>query len=708
MMFSRYRHPTPTPKGSYRWALRVAEMTAWGTAALVVILLHAAPLDTVAYRWGLALCGLLILWLSALFRLILPGLGAHRLILGISGGVHLAFASAIYAVLGSEVSGAQLIFVPVILATGLLGRLPEALLVPGVGLAGFAVVGAAIGRAPDVADVALTGGVFFLSGAVAGLLAKELRSHYRGEREEHRLATAVRHRLMTVVDAVDEAIVFSDRQGVLRVVNHRAAELFDINPDDYLGLLGVQLLRTLARKTEDPEGFMETFQDLRDDPELEIRREIEQIIPERRALRLYSSPALDESGSLVGRIDVYSDLTESVRRSAEVERLLDEARRTAESYQRSLLPDVVPTLPRVTLVAHYVPAAGRRAVCGDFYDFVSLPDGRAGVVLGDVCGFGPTAVGDGALTRYTLESFADQDAHPGRLLERMNAHIFEHLPADRFVRLFFGILDPERAIFEYANAGHVPPVIYRCRTGEVEWLGEGGIALAVEEDAQYKLGRIELEPGDMLVLYTDGVTEAPRLGRPYGQSRFRDLVQAFGMGTPGEISQAIRRSVDAWVEDGELRDDLAILVCQVMPDSLMDEPSRELVLPNETSRLREIRRFVSSFLSDLRAPVEVSSEILLAVNEAAANSCKYAKRSNRRSEIRIMCSLTGAEISVVVADDGTGFDPARFDDWRLPDRFASGGRGLFLMRELMDDIDIDSTPDGTTVTLSRRVVTRLN
>jgi anti-sigma regulatory factor (Ser/Thr protein kinase) len=73
-----------------------------------------------------------------------------------------------------------------------------------------------------------------------------------------------------------------------------------------------------------------------------------------------------------------------------------------------------------------------------------------------------------------------------------------------------------------------------------------------------------------------------------------------------------------------------------------------------------------------------------------------------------MCSLTGAEISVVVADDGTGFDPARFEGWRLPDRFASGGRGLFLMRELMDDIDIDSTPDGTTVTLSRRVVTRLN
>jgi serine phosphatase RsbU (regulator of sigma subunit)/anti-sigma regulatory factor (Ser/Thr protein kinase)/PAS domain-containing protein len=701
-MFTRDRPRTPT--GSYRWALRIAEMTAWGTAALVILLVHAAGLDAPGYRWGLAISGLLVAWLVTLFRYLLPSFEGHWWMLGVAAAVHLAFASAVYGLLWDDVPGAQLIFVPVIVATGLLGRLPEALLVPTAALAAFFGVATAFGGVPGVAEVAITGGVFLLSGGVAGLLAKELRLHYRGERAEHRLATAVRHRLMTVVDAVDEAIVFSDRQGVLRVVNRRAAELFDIEPDDFLGLLGVQLQRTLARKTEDPEGFMETFQEVRDDPELEIRRDIEQIIPKRRALRLYSSPALDEKGVLVGRIDVYTDLTESVQRAAEIERLYDEARRIAESYQRSLLPDSVPSLPRLTFVAHYVPAAGERAVCGDFYDFVSLPDGRAGVVLGDVCGIGPRAVGDGALTRYTLATFADQDSHPGRLLERMNAHLHDHLPIDRFVRMLFGVLDPERAVFEYSNAGHVPPVIYRCKSDEVQWLGEGGIALGVEEDSQYKLGRVELEPGDMLVLYTDGVTEAPRRGRPYGQGRLADLVEAYGRGTPGEMSQSIRRSVDTWVEDGQLRDDLAVLVCQVVPDSAIHEPSRELVLPNETSRLREIRRFVSSFLADLRAPVEVSSEILLAVNEAAANACKYGRRSTSRSEIRVLCTVEGADVSVIVADDGVGFDTAMVNGWRLPDRFASGGRGMFLMRELMDDVDIDSTPDGTVVKLCRRVV----
>ena len=700
-MISRNRQPAP--KGSWRWAVRVAEVTAWGTTGLVSILLLVAELDSTTFRVGMAVVLALGFWLSLLFRVLIPRLGARRWMLPVSIIINLAFAGLVYALLRGQVAGAQLVFVPVIVATGLLGKLPEALLAPTAGIVIYGLVANYTGDLPEPSALVLTAGAFLLSGGVAGILARELRQHYRGEREEHKLATAVRHRLMTVVDAVDQAIIFSDRNGIVRVVNRRAAELFDIDSDEYLGLLMVQLNRTLARQMEDPEGFMERFQTLRDDPDLEFRAEIEQILPARRQLRLFSSPALDDYGVLVGRIDVYTDVTEAVRRAEEVERLYEQARRTAESYQRSLLPESAPSLPRMSFVAHYVPVAGERAVCGDFYDFVTLSDGRLGVALGDVCGVGPSAVSDCALTRYTLESFAEQDADPGRLLARMNSHIGAHLSSERFVRLLFGVLDPERAVFEYANAGHVPPVVYKFRTGEVEWLGEGGIALAVEEDADYKVARVELEPGDMLVLYTDGVTEAPRHGRPYGQGRFLDLVTEYGVGTPGEMSQAIRRSVDSWVEGGELRDDLAILVCQVIPDSAIDEPTRELVLPNERSRLREIRGFVGQFLADVRAPVDISAEILLAVGEAAGNATKYGRRPEGRSEIRVRCAVEGATVSVTVVDDGPGFEPLVTDE--LPDRFASGGRGLFLMREFMDAVDIEASSEGTTVRLFREVFT---
>lgn len=695
------RESDPAPRGSWGWAVHIAELTAWTTALLILALIHVADVGDATYRAGLYLVGGLAVWLILLFRILLRTVGSREWMLWVSVVVDLGFATGVFALLRGEVPSIQLIFVPAILAVGLLGRIRGAVAAPLLALGGLVAASEWTGDVPEMDALAISAGVFFTTGVVAGIIARELRLHYRGEREEHRLATAVRYRLMAVLDAVDEAIVFSDRAGVVRVINRRAGDLFEVDPDEHLGLPVVQLLRTLARKTEDPEGYMETFQQLRDDPEMEIRAELEQILPEIRQLRLYSGPALDETGSLVGRIDVYTDITATVRRAAEVQRLYEQARQTAETYQRSLLPSSSPSLPRVSFVTHYVPAAGRRAVCGDFYDFVQFPDGRVGVVLGDVCGIGPDAVNDAALTRYTLRSFAGEHPNPGRLMERMNTHFIGNLASDRLVRLFFGILDPERATIEYANAGHVPPVLYRSSSGEVEWLGEGGIPLSVEPDATFKVGRIELEPGDTLVLYTDGVTEAPRHGKPFGQGRFLDVVETYGNGTPGELTQALRRGVDMWVEEGELRDDIATLVLQVVPDATIGEPSRELVLPNESSKLADIRGFVATFLSDIRAPVEVSGEIEMAVGEAAGNACRHGQRSEGRSEVRVHCSLQKDEVTVTVADDGPGFDPDEVAARGTPDKFASGGRGLFLISELMDEVEWKTSTEGTSVTMVR-------
>ncbi len=693
----------PAPRGSWGWAVRIAESISWATALLILALLLVADLSDTTRGVGLVVLGGLVVWLFLLFHLLMPNVGSRgSWLLWLGVIVDVGFTAGFFALLRSEVQGLPLLFIPTIVGIGLMGRVRGAVMAPILSLAAYVGVAELSDARPDAGAITLAAGVFFMAGAVAGLVARELRLHYRAEREEHRLATAVRYRLMAVLDAVDEAIVFTDRSGIVRVVNRRAGDVFDLRPDEYLGLPVVQLQRAFARKTEDPEGFMETFQHLRDEPEAEIRTEIEQILPELRQLRLYSGPALDEHGALVGRIDVYTDITAAVKRAAEIQGLFERARTTAESYQRSLLPNAVPSLPRVSFVAHYIPAAGRRAVCGDFYDFVQFSDGRVGMVLADMVGIGPDAVSDAALTRYTLKSFAGDNPNPGRLLERMNNHFFDDVNPDRFVRLFFGILDPERAVLEYANAGHVPPVVYRSSSGEVEWLGEGGIPLAVEPDATFKVGRVELEPGDTFVLYTDGVTEAPRAGRPFGQSRFLDVIERYGTGTPGELVQAIRRGVDAWVAEGELRDDLALLVCQVVPDATIDEPSRELVLPNESSRLSDVRAFVAGFLADIRAPIEVASEVELAAGEAAGNACRHGLKAEGWSEIRVQCSLDKRDVVVTIADDGPGFDPETAAK-KLPDKFASGGRGLYLMSLLMDDVTWTTSPDGTTVKMTRNL-----
>lgn len=693
----------PVRKGSWRWAAQVAELTAWGSAAVVFLVAHIADLPTPRYLASLALIALLCGWTWGYFHHLLPRRPDDVPAVMLSLATAFAFAAGLFVLLRPAVPQAHAVFLPVIVVAGLLGGLPQALVAGGAAAAGELLLATLSGVPPSLLGWVVHGASFGLVAAIAGLLARELRSHYRGEQKEQRLATAVRHRLMAVLDAVDEAIVFSDRSNIVRVINRRAAELFDLDPDAYLGGPVVELLRTVARASEDPEGFMETFQQLRDDPELEIRTQIEQLLPARRQLRLYSAPARDEAGVLVGRIDVYTDISEAVGRAAEIERAYEEARKTAESFQRGLLPTAVPRLPRTSLVAHYVPAAGRRAVCGDFYDFVPLPDGRVAFVIGDVCGIGPAAAHDAALARYTLRSLSDDEPDPSKLLEHLNQHLLRHLAPERFVRLLYAVLDPERAAFEYANAGHVPPVLFRCRSGEVHWLEEGGIALGIEDDARFKVARVQLEPGDTVLLFTDGLTEATRNDQPFGRGRLVDLVHDYGVGTPGDLVQALRRAVEGWA-GAELRDDLAMVACQVAPDTAAAEPERELVLPNEPARVAEIRAFVASFLADLRAPVEDAAEFLLAVSEAAANAARYGRRPEGRSELRVRCSARGERVVVSVADDGPGLDPARLQRTELPDRFASGGRGLFLMNSLSDDVDIDSGPNGTTVTLARALL----
>jgi phosphoserine phosphatase RsbU/P len=236
-------------------------------------------------------------------------------------------------------------------------------------------------------------------------------------------------------------------------------------------------------------------------------------------------------------------------------RLMDEELKTAYVVQQSLLPDAPPPIAGFTLAGCNRPS---RMVSGDYYDFILRPDGRLYFVIADVSGKGVTAALLMAGLQASFRIFAKQDPLPGELLERLNDVLRETMPRSKFITLFAGRLEPATGEIEYANAGHTPPLL--LRSGSCRELPEGDILLGMMPSL-YSTHRITLEPGDALVLFTDGLSEAEdEKGEEYSSAGVaRTLIPLFAR-TAGELAVALELAVTEYAGRDHLDDDLTLLV----------------------------------------------------------------------------------------------------------------------------------------------------
>ena len=250
--------------------------------------------------------------------------------------------------------------------------------------------------------------------------------------------------------------------------------------------------------------------------------------------------------------------TTRLREEAMQKRIMDEELRTAANIQRRLLA------PAPNAVAGYSFAGinqACRSVSGDYYDFVVRPDGRVYFVVGDVSGKGVTAGLMMAGLQVAFRIFSKSDPDPATLVTQLNSSLRETLPRSKFVTLFLGRLDTRTGVVEYANAGHTPPLW--IRKGNVEEVGDSDLLLGVVTAAEYVNRRLQLEPGDALVLYTDGVSEA-RSGETGEEMGLAPLTSALGRlhGTRADaIAAAVTDAVFLHAGDAdELDDDATIVV----------------------------------------------------------------------------------------------------------------------------------------------------
>ena len=230
--------------------------------------------------------------------------------------------------------------------------------------------------------------------------------------------------------------------------------------------------------------------------------------------------------------------------------------------QQALMPAPTVRLPGLAVAGRYQPS---REVGGDFYAVLPLDDGRVGLGIADVAGKGIPAATLAARTRYLLEALAQDGRDPADVLSRLNAALVRDSASSLFVSLFYGVLMPAAGTFRYASAGHVPPVLLRAGEPEGRLLDVTGLLLGILPDARYVSHETAVDPGDLIVLYTDGVTEARRSdGELFGEPHLAAVVTAARDGTAEDVADTVMRAVTDWAGPGP-RDDRALAVVHLLP-----------------------------------------------------------------------------------------------------------------------------------------------
>jgi serine phosphatase RsbU (regulator of sigma subunit) len=247
-------------------------------------------------------------------------------------------------------------------------------------------------------------------------------------------------------------------------------------------------------------------------------------------------------------------------------RRLEKELAIARDIQLSFLPGTNPQVPGFDVAGT---SRAHDEVGGDYYDFIPVSDTRLGLAIADVSGKGIPAALLMAGFRMSLLAEIRNEFAIRAVMRKVGTLLFESTERDRFVTAFYGVLDYKNRVLIFSNAGHDPPILLRA-DGTIEYLMDGGVALGVLADARYEERPIALMPGDVLVMYTDGVSEAaPSDGPMFGHVRIEETARRLAGLSSAEILNGIVEAVVEWAGERGPSDDLTLVVVKVKPDAVV-------------------------------------------------------------------------------------------------------------------------------------------
>jgi serine phosphatase RsbU (regulator of sigma subunit)/anti-sigma regulatory factor (Ser/Thr protein kinase) len=407
----------------------------------------------------------------------------------------------------------------------------------------------------------------------------------------------------------------------------------------------------------------------------------------------------------------------------ERERIAQELR-VARFIQQTLLPKELPVLPGWELATHYQPA---REVGGDFYDFLTLPDGRLGLIVGDVTDKGVPAALVMATTRSVLRGAIQQVVSPGRVLERANDLLCPDIPPNMFITCLYAILDPQTGHLQYANAGHDLP--YVRHADGVSELRATGMPLGLMPSMQYEEMSATLLPGEHVLFYSDGLVEAHNVERDmFSFPRLRRLVAEHPAADGTALIRFLLTELERFTgTPWEQEDDITLVTlrrCAAPASSaspalahrgMGDGPGmptegsgwRTLAawtVPSEPGNERLVMDRVAAVVEGLQLSAQRLERLKTAVSEATMNAIEHGNQN--RAELRVSITVLASPVALAVriADQGGGRpipeQPAAPDlDAKLAGLQAPRGWGLYLIKNLVDEMHIGGDATQHTIEL---------
>ncbi|HEY3218154.1 MAG TPA: SpoIIE family protein phosphatase [Candidatus Limnocylindria bacterium] len=376
--------------------------------------------------------------------------------------------------------------------------------------------------------------------------------------------------------------------------------------------------------------------------------------------------------------------------------------RVAQLIQQQFLPKTLPDLPGWQVAAFYRAAA---EVGGDFYDFIDLPEGKLGLVIGDVSGHGVPAALVMATTRSVLRTEAPRLVAPGRVLERVNEFLDADIPANMFVTCLYAVLDPNTGALRYANAGHDLPFVRRGAA--VEELRATGMPLGAMPGMRYDERETTLGPGDVILLHSDGLAEAHDTTRAmFGFPRMRTLMGGFGLGhelIDGLMDELGRFTGSAW----EQEDDITLVTLARTPGAIGEHVLIEFHEPSVPGNERKVMERVAAAIAGVRLDPKRSERLKTAVAEAAMNAIEHGNHSDPDLPVHVRVAVTERELVVRIVDNGGGKEIPEAETPDLEAKLAGlqkpRGWGLFLIKNMVDDLRTHTTETHHTVELVMRL-----